>query len=234
MRDWWNWSQSTESDPQSFGIVGVGRFGSAVCRQLMQNGAEVLAVDRSSKAIEELRQLEPSIEARVVDCTDEESLREAGILDMDSVVVAISEPIEASITATLIAKDSAGTRVRQVIARATSDLHEKMLKRVGADRVVFPSRMQGERLGIELVRPNLMERLELDEHHSIEEIKVPERFVGRSLRDLNLRKNHRVNVLAAGPAGELLVNPPASHILLNGHVLVVMGLTEDLQNLPRT
>ena len=81
MRDWWNWSQSTESDPQSFGIVGVGRFGSAVCRQLMQNGAEVLAVDRSSKAIEELRQLEPSIEARVVDCTDEESLREAGILD---------------------------------------------------------------------------------------------------------------------------------------------------------
>ena len=234
MRDWWNWSQSTESDPQSFGIVGVGRFGSAVCRQLMQNGAEVLAVDRSSKAIEELRQLEPSIEARVVDCPDEESLREAGILDMDTVVVAISEPIEASITATLIAKDSAGTRVRQVIARATSDLHEKMLKRVGADRVVFPSRMQGERLGIELVRPNLMERLELDEHHSIEEIKVPERFVGRSLRDLNLRKNHRVNVLAAGPAGELLVNPPASHILLNGHVLVVMGLTEDLQNLPRT
>lgn len=234
MRDWWNWSQSTESDPQSFGIVGVGRFGSAVCRQLMQNGAEVLAVDRSSKAIEELRQLEPSIEARVVDCTDEESLREAGILDMDTVVVAISEPIEASITATLIAKDSPGTRVRQVIARATSDLHEKMLKRVGADRVVFPSRMQGERLGIELVRPNLMERLELDEHHSIEEIKVPERFVGRSLRDLNLRKNHRVNVLAAGPAGELLVNPPALHVLLDGHVLVVMGLTEDLQNLPRT
>ena len=233
MRDWWNWSQSTESDPQSFGIVGVGRFGSAVCRQLMQNGAEVLAVDRSSKAIEELRQLEPSIEARVVDCTDEESLREAGILDMDTVVVAISEPIEASITATLIAKDSVGTRVQQVIARATSDLHEKMLKRVGADRVVFPSRMQGERLGLELVRPNLMERLELDEHHSIEEIKVPERFVSRSLRDLNLRKNHRVNVLAAGPAGELLVNPPASHVLLKGHVLVVMGLTEDLQNLPR-
>jgi len=151
----------------------------------MQSGAEVLAVDRSSKAIEELRQLEPSIEARIVDCTDEEALRAAGILDMETVVVAISEPIEASITATLIAKDSAGSKVRRVIARATSDLHEKMLKRVGADRVVFPSRMQGERLGVELVRPNLMERLELDKHHSIEEIKVPGRFVGRSLRDLN-------------------------------------------------
>ena len=234
MREWWHWSPAADNDPSSFGIVGVGRFGSAVCRQLMQNGADVLAVDRSSKAIEELRQLEPSIEARVLDCTDEESLREAGILDMETVVVAISEPIEASITATLIAKDSPGTRVRRVIARATSDLHEKMLKRVGADRVVFPSRMQGERLGLELVRPNLMERLELDELNSIEEIKVPERFVGRSLRDLNLRKNHRVNVLAAGPAGDLMVNPPASHVLMDGHVLVVMGLTDDLQNLPRT
>ena len=153
---------------------------------------------------------------------------------MGTVVVAMSEPIEASITATLIAKDSDGSRVQQVIARATSDLHEKMLKRVGADRVIFPSRMQGERLGLELVRPNLMERLELDELNSIEEIKVPERFVGRSLRDLNLRKNHRVNVLAAGPAGDLMVNPPASHVLMYGHVLVVMGLTDDLQNLPRT
>ena len=234
MRDWWHWSPAEESDPRSFGIVGVGRFGSAVCRQLMQSGADVLAVDRSPKAIEELRQLEPSIEARVLDCTDEESLREAGILDMDTVVVAISEPIEASITATLIAKDSEGTRVRRVIARATSDLHEKMLKRVGADRVVFPSRMQGERLGLELVRPNLMERLELDELNSIEEIKVPERFVGLSLRDLNLRKNYRVNVLAAGPAADLMVNPPATHVLMEGHVLVVMGLTDDLQNLPRT
>ncbi len=234
MRNWWHWSPAEDSDPRSFGIVGVGRFGSAVCRQLMQSGADVLAVDRSPKAIEELRQLEPSIEARVLDCTDEESLREAGILDMDTVVVAISEPIEASITATLIAKDSEGTRVRRVIARATSDLHEKMLKRVGADRVVFPSRMQGERLGLELVRPNLMERLELDELNSIEEIKVPERFVGLSLRDLNLRKNYRVNVLAAGPAADLMVNPPATHVLMEGHVLVVMGLTDDLQNLPRT
>ena len=133
----------------------------------------------------------------------------------------------------MIAKDGAGTRVRRVIARATSDLHEKMLKRVGADRVVFPSRMQGERLGLELVRPNLMERLELDERHCIEEIKVPSRFVGRSLRDLNLRKNYRVNVLAAGPAKELTVNPPASHMLVESNVLVVMGLIEDLQELPR-
>ncbi len=109
-----------------------------------------------------------------------------------------------------------------------------MLKRVGADRVVFPSRMQGERLGVELVRPNLMERLELDKHHSIEEIKVPGRFVGRSLRDLNLRKNFRVNVLAAGPAKDSWSTHRRPMSFKDGHVLVVMGLTDDLQELPKT
>ncbi|KZR77189.1 potassium channel family protein [Prochlorococcus marinus] len=234
MKEWWNWSPQQDSPQLGFAVVGVGRFGSAVCRELMQNGADVLAVDRSERSIEELRQLEPSIEARVVDCTDEESMREAGVLEMGTVVVGISEPIEASITTTLIAKDSEGSKVQQVIARATSDLHEKMLKRVGADRVVFPSRMQGERLGLELVRPNLMERLELDDQTCIEEIKVPDLFVGHSLRDLNLRKNYLVNVLAAGPTKGLHVNPPATYVLEKEHVLVVMGLVDDLKKLPKT
>ncbi len=234
MKDWWQWSAKHSADDLGFAVVGIGRFGSAVCRELLRNGAEVLAVDSSERAIEELRQLEPSIEGRIVDSTDEESMREAGVLEMSTVVVGISEPIEASITTTLIAKDSEGSQVRQVIARATSDLHEKMLKRVGADRVVFPSRMQGERLGLELVRPNLLERLELDDQTGIDEIKVPEIFVGRSLRDLNLRKNFLVNVLAAGPTKRLTVNPPATYVLEHDHVLVVMGLMEDLQKLPQT
>ncbi len=234
MSEWWQWLPKKEGDALGFAVVGIGRFGSAVCRELLRNNVDVLAVDASEKAIEELRQLEPSIEARVVDSTDEESMKEAGVLEMGTVVVGISEPIEASITTTLIAKDTEGSRVRQVIARATSDLHEKMLKRVGADRVVFPSRMQGERLGLELVRPNLIERLELDDQTGIDEIKVPEIFIGKSLRDLNLRKNFLVNVLAAGPAKRLTVNPPAKYILEEDHVLVVMGLMKDLQNLPQT
>ena len=233
MSDWWQWSPKKENEALTFAVVGVGRFGTAVCRELISNGADVLAADYSEKAIDDLRQLEPTIEARVVDCTDEESMRESGVLEMNTLVVGISEPIEASITTTLIAKDSAGTKVKKVIARATSDLHEKMLIRVGADKVVFPSRMQGERLGLELVRPNLIERLELDNQTGIDEITVPEDFIGRSLRDLNLRKNYLVNVLAAGPAEQLTVNPPAKYILERGHVLVVMGLMEDLQKLPQ-
>jgi trk system potassium uptake protein TrkA len=232
MHSWWHWQSSRDELANSYAVIGVGRFGSAVCRELIRNDAEVLAIDSSQRAIEAVRMVDPAIEGRVVDCTDEEALRAAGALDVGTVVVAISEPIEASITATLIVKDGEGSRVSQVIARATSDLHEKMLMRVGADRVVFPSKMQGARLGQELVRPNLLERLRLDDRNSIEEIKVPSPFIGRSLRDLNLRKNYNVSVLAAGPQNRLTVNPPASHVLNEGELLVVMGSSEALEALP--
>ena len=230
MTQWWPWRPDVR--PSSFAVIGIGRFGGAVCEELLNAGAEVLAIDSNQRAFEELRQVSPGFEARVVDCTDEEALRAAGALDVGTVVVAMSEPIEASITATLIVKDSAGSHVRQVISRATSDLHEKMLRRVGADRVVFPSKMQGARLGLELVRPNLLERLRLDDRNSIEEIKVPPTFVGRSLRDLNLRKNYNVSVLAAGPDNALTVNPPASQVLHADELLVVMGSSEALEALP--
>ena len=201
MKEWWQWSPAQGSERLGFAIIGVGRFGIAVCRELLQNGADVLAVDRSERAVDELRQVEPSVEARVVDCTDEEALREAGVLEMGTVVVAISEPIEASITATLIAKDSEGSRVRQVIARATSDLHEKMLKRVGADRVIFPSRMQGERLGLELVRPNLMERLALDEQHCIHAVSTGSAHQPEAA--------HRLSFLGAVAGRPPVPSPPA-------------------------
>jgi len=227
---WWQW-QGRPGRARSFCVIGVGRFGSAVCRELVFHGAEVLALDQNQRAMDELLKSEPGLEYRLLDCTDEEALRSAGALDVDTVVIAISEPIEASITATLIVKDSEGSRVQQVICRATSDLHEKMLLRVGADRVVFPSKMQGTRLGLELMRPNLLERLRLDDSNSIEEIKVPASFAGRSLRDLNLRKNYSVSVLAAGPANHLKVNPPATHILEEGELLVVMGSSKALEEL---
>jgi trk system potassium uptake protein TrkA len=231
-QSWWQWSNDKDPNPSAFAVIGVGRFGSSVCAELVRAGAEVLAIDSSQRAIDELRQLDPSVECRVVDCTDEEALRAAGVLDLETVVVAMSDPIEASITATLICKDAEGTQVKQVIARATSDLHMKMLQRVGADRVVFPSKMMGKRLGAELVRPNLLEQLRLDDRSCIEEIKVPKAFVGQSLRDLNLRKHFNVNVLAAGPVGHLNVNPPASHVLAECELLVVIGSEEALRNLP--
>ena len=216
MTNWWTLKGGADRIANSFCVIGVGRFGSAVCLELLRAGAEVLAIDMNQRAIDALRQQDPAIEARVVDCTDEEALRAPGALDEGTVVVAISE----------------GSQVRQVISRATRDLHEKMLRRVGADRVVYPSKMQGSRLGLELVRPNLLERLRLDDHNSIEEIRVPASFAGLSLGDLNLRKTFNVSVLAAGPVNRLTENPPASQLLQANELLVVMGSSEALEALP--
>ena len=100
---WWQWRPEQGPDPSGFAVIGVGRFGSSVIEELVRSGADVLAIDNDQRAIDALRLIDPSIEARVVDCTDEEALRAAGVLDMGTVVVAMSEPIEVSITATLIA-----------------------------------------------------------------------------------------------------------------------------------
>ncbi|MFN9692446.1 MAG: potassium channel family protein [Synechococcaceae cyanobacterium] len=227
----WPWGGEAAETPGSFAVIGIGRFGGAVCRELLDAGAEVLALDAKARPLEQLRQNSPEVECRVVDCPDEDALRAAGVFEVETVVVAVSEPLEVSITATLIVKDAKQSRVGQVIARATSDLHETMLMRIGADRVVFPSRMQGARLGQELVRPNLLERLRLDDHHSLEEIRVPSSFVGRSLVQINLRRHYGVTVLAAGPAGHLTVSPPASYVLSDGELLVVMGSAEALDTL---
>jgi Trk K+ transport system NAD-binding subunit len=171
MTNWWRWQGAGSAAPDSFAVIGVGRFGTAVCKGLERCGAEVLAIDRDQRAIDALRQVDPAIEARTLDCTDE--------------------------------------------------------------KVVFPSRMQGEQLVRQLVCPNLLERLRLDDRNSIEEIKVPQSFIGRSLRDLNHRKNDEVSVLAAGPENRFSVNPPASHVLSEGDLQVVMGTVQALAGLPR-
>ena len=231
MSKWWGLHANHQSQ-ESFAVIGLGRFGKAVCKELIDAGVEPLVLDRESRIVEQFQQGNSLLEARIVDCTDEEALRQGGVLEMDTVVIAISEPLEASLTATFIVKEAADSRVRKVISRATSILHEKMLRAVGADEVVFPSREQGRQLGERLVRPNLLDRLKLDDKNRIEEIRVPDQFVGRSLRDLNLRKDYGVSVLAAGSESALKVNPPASLVLSKGDLLVVMGVSEALNRLP--
>ena len=220
---WWR-----DDADGGYAVIGLGRFGAAVCEELIEAGVPLLAVDASERAIAELLQRDPALEARLADCTDEESLREAGVLDMATVVVAIGSPIEVSVTATLIARVASGSRVQRVIARASSQLHQMMLQRLGADLVVFPSRQEGLRLGRELARPGLLERLRLDGRHAIEERRVPRGFVGRTLAELDLRRRWGVTVLAAGPEQGLTVNPTADLQLKAEDLLVLMGTNEAL------
>ncbi len=230
-RPWW---KTRVGPQQTFAVVGLGRFGLAVCKELIASEKSVIAIDKDTHLVEMLLRRDDDFKSAVtlsVDSTVEEELKEAGALDVDTLVVALGEPLEASLTTTYIAKHGTSSTVKTVCSRASNVLHERMLKAVGADRVTFPSREQGRQLGEQLVRPSLLDRLQLDSKNSIEEVQVPKEFVQRSLRDINLRKDYGVSVLAAGSQGDLRVNPPASMILSPNDVLVVMGSQEDIKRI---
>ena len=230
-KPWWK----PKVGPQkTFAVVGLGRFGRAVCKELIASRKSVIAIDKDAHLVEMLLRRDDAFKSAVtlsVDSTVEEELKEAGALDVDTFVVALGEPLEVSLTTTYIAKHGTSSAVKMVCSRASSVLHERMLKAVGADKVTFPSREQGRQLGEQLVRPSLLDRLQLDSKNSIEEVQVPKEFVQRSLRDINLRKDYGVSVLAAGSEGDLRVNPPASMILSPNDVLVVMGSQEDIKRI---
>ena len=231
-RRWWK--PRSGSPQQTFAVVGLGRFGQAVCKELIASRKSVIAIDKDAHLVEMLLRQDEDFKSAVtlsVDSTVEEELKEAGALAVDTFVVAMGEPLEVSLTSTYIAKHGSSSAVKTVCSRASSSLHERMLKAVGADRVTFPSREQGRQLGEQLVRPSLLDRLQLDSSNSIEEVQVPREFVQRSLRDINLRKDYGVSVLAAGSEGNLRVNPPASMILSPNDVLVVMGSQEDIKRI---
>ncbi len=230
-RLWW---KPRVGPQRTFAVVGLGRFGRAVCQELIDSQKSVIAIDKDAHLVEMLLRRDDRFKSAVtvsVDSTVEEELKEAGALDVDTFVVALGEPLEASLTTTYIAKHGTSSGVKMVCSRASSVLHERMLKAVGADKVTFPSREQGRQLGEQLVRPSLLDRLQLDSKNSIEEVQVPKEFIQRSLRDINLRKDYGVSVLAAGSQGDLRVNPPASMILSPNDVLVVMGSQEDIKRI---
>ena len=158
-------------------------------------GYEVLGVDRGEKAVAHALNSHIVSHALELDSTDPSALEEGGLFEFDTVIVAIGNYIEASVITTLNLKEAG---VNYVLAKASSDIHGKLLNKVGADVVIFPEYEMGCEVARSLTQPNVLERLELDPQSSIVEVIVPEDFHGKTLTDLNLRSEYGVNVLALG------------------------------------
>lgn len=216
---------------KQFVIIGIGRFGSALAKRLFDMGHEVLAVDIDEELIQGIS--DEVTHAVAADATDEHVLRSLGVRNFDVGVVAIGDDIQSSIIATLMLKEMG---LKYVVAKAQNEIHAKVLKKIGADRVVFPERDMGIRVAHNLIATNILDIIELSPDYSLLEFEVFPSWIGKSLKDLNLRVKYGINVLAiknSNSNGSINVSPKAQDTVKEGDILVVVGNNEDLLKLEK-
>lgn len=219
-----------------FVVLGVGRFGSKLAMSLFSKGAEVMVIDKNEEAIERIK--DHVTHAVIADCTDEVTLRSLGIQDMDVAIVAIGENIETSIMATAILRRLG---VPKIISRAVTRMQSQILLEVGATEVFSLEEQMGEQLASKLMAPHLLDRIELSSGHSLIEVIPPSHFIGKSLRELNLRAKVGVNVIAIkrkipyiNEMGENSVKielndlPSPDQLITKDDILVIVGPDEKL------
>jgi len=224
---------------RQFTVIGLGRFGASVAGTLADKGHEVLCIDINEEKVQDIS--ESVTQAVCIDATDEKALRAVGIENVDVAVVSIGGNLEASILITLILKEIG---IKEVISKAVTRDHGKVLQRVGATKVVFPERDMGTRLANSLISPTIIEHIDLSEGCSIVEVVPPVDFIGKSLGDIDIRAKYGVNVIAIKrqvPAvtkegkriaeHKIDVSPKAEDIIYKGDILIVLGDNRNIEKL---
>ena len=211
---------------KEFVVFGLGRFGQSVAMTLAEGGCEVLVVDKNQDKITDIA--EYVTHAVCTNITDAESLEDLGIRSFDGAVVAIGEDLEASVMVTILAKEYG---IPYILAKARNDLHAKILKKVGADMVVFPEKETGIRMANNLMMGNFFNAVELSSKFSMIDWDIPEDWCGHTLRSLNVRATRKINVIGIRRDGKLNINPGADEPLESGDVLIVIGKNEVLKKL---
>jgi len=211
---------------RQYAVIGMGRFGSSVAATLYKEGNEVLAIDKNSETINDHK--DTVSYAVIGDSTEIETMKEVGIRNFDTVIVAIGDDIQASILTVLLLKE---LDVKHVIAKALSKNHGQVLAKIGADKVIFPEKDMGERVAHHLMAaPNVLNFIELSEQYSIEEIHVPRSMTGKNLRELDLRARFNVTVVAIKEKSKINISPDPEENLESDDILLVIGENKDLEN----
>ncbi len=202
----------------SYAVIGLGRFGASVATTLVSLGHEVLGVDKSQKKVQELADV--LTHAAAADAKDEEVLKSFGVRNFDGVVVAIGQDIEANILTTVMLSDLG---VKNIIAKAQTELHGQVLQRVGATRIVYPEKDMGVKVANNISSETILDYIELSSDHSIVEFIAPNKFIGKTLGKLNLRAKYGISILAIKKGNDIMVAPGAEGLIEQDDLLVVVG-----------
>ena len=217
---------------KQFGVIGLGRFGSAMAMTLTELGHDVIGVDADESRVQQLADV--ITHAIQIDATDDKALRAAGIQDVDVAVVSIGENIESSL---LVVMQLRELGVHTIVAKAVTPLHGRILEKLGVSRVIFPEREMAIRVAHSLVMPNVIDYIELSRDFSIVEVPAPEAFVGRTLKQLELRPRLGLTLIAikrqAEGSSAIVTNiaPTADETIRGGDILALLGSNERLNQL---
>jgi len=211
---------------RTYAVFGLGRYGRAIAKELVNNGAEVLAVDVEEEIVN-AASLEIPI-CKCADITDAEVIEQLGIGNIDVVVIATANNLEASVMATMLCKEAG---VKTVIAKCADEMQQRILTKVGADRVVFPENESGTRLARNLISSGFMDIIDLSDDVSMVELGVRQEWVGQNLLQLNLRKKYGINVVAVCQGENVNINIDPEKPLEATMKLIVIAHTSELNKL---
>ena len=186
---------------KTYAVFGLGRYGTAVARELVENGMEVIAVDAEQKIVNDAAAYLPV--CKCADVTDSEVISRLGISNIDTVVVCIASNLEASVMAVTLCKEAG---VKNIIAKCANEMQQKILLRVGADKVVFPENESGIRLAKNLLSSGFIDMISLSKDVSMIEIDMRDEWCGKNLIELNLRKKYGFNIVAIKKGERVNVN----------------------------
>jgi trk system potassium uptake protein TrkA len=210
---------------KQFAIIGLGNFGYYLATHLYEKGHDVLAIDKDHNLVQKIK--DNVTQAVVADATDFKTMNSLSIHEMDAAVVCIGTDLDASIHTTLILKD---VGARQVYAKANTEPHGRILRKVGAQEILFPEKDLAISLAERLHNPSLLDYLPFFEGYSIVELKPRESFVGKELKELDLINKYGVQVIAIKKAasGRLSMIPTGKHVLKGDEVMILLGPNDGL------
>lgn len=211
---------------KTYAVLGLGRYGRAVAEELVNNGAEVLAVDIDQNRVNSAIETIPV--CKCANITEPETIKRLGISNVDVVIVAMANNLEASVLAVTLCKEAG---VGTVIVKCGNEMHQKVLSAVGADKVIFPEKESGTRLAKNLLTSGFSEMIELSDDVSMVEINVKDEWVGKTLIELSLRKRYTINVVAIRMGEHITTTVDPSLPLEKGMELIVIANTSKLSKL---